>query len=308
MDNKYLLWKPLHWKEWRETAMTLHLFTQIIGKIRLGLMPMAAEWAQVPLTLTSRGLASDGMPTAFGSLDINFDFISHMLYFFASNGKTVSFSLRDLSVADFYKEVVHTLEEFKVQVKINPMSSEMKTAVKMDTDIENKTYNGDAVRNWWHLLIMIGNVFNKFRSRFSGKESPVNFFWGSFDLSITFFSGKIVSPPPDSDLITRVAMDAEQTTIGFWSGSDDSPEPIFFGYTYPKPAGYETAAIKPSLAKWSDEKGEFILPYEAIRANDPEKLILEFCESIYKTGAQLADWDIKTLEHKPPVEKPNSKK
>ncbi|MDQ3194496.1 MAG: DUF5996 family protein, partial [Bacteroidota bacterium] len=252
----------------------------------------------VPLSLNSRGLTSAGMPTAFGSLDINFDFISHNIYFFASNGKTISFSLKDLSVADFYKEVVHALEELNVVVKINPMSVEMKTAVKMDTDNENKTYDADAVRRWWHLLVMIGNVFNKFRSRFSGKESPVNFFWGSFDLAITFFSGKIVRPPPDSDMIYRVAMDAEQITLGFWSGNDDSPEPIFFGYIYPKPDGFEKTTVKPSTGKWSAEKGEFILPYEAIRTSDPEGSLMEFCESIYEAGAELGHWDLKTLEHK----------
>ncbi|MEO8663865.1 MAG: DUF5996 family protein [Ignavibacteria bacterium] len=308
MNSKTELWPPLRWKEWRETAMTVHLFTQIIGKIRLGLMPMQAEWAQVPLSLNSRGLSSVSMPTDNGTLDINFDFISHNIYFFSSTGKTISFSLKDHSVADFYKETVQALDELNINVKINPMSVEMVTAVKMDTDTEDKAYDSDAVRRWWHLLVMIGNVFNKFRSRFSGKEFPVNFFWGSFDLSVTLFSGKLVDTPANSDLIYRVAMDAEQITLGFWPGSDDFPEPVFFGYIYPKPERFENSIIKPSSSYWSNEKGEFILPYESIRTNDPETSLLEFCESVYETAAKLAGWDLKTLEHKPAVNKPKLKK
>lgn len=305
MENKNNLWQPLNWKEWRESAITVHLFTQIIGKIRLALMPMQAEWAQVPFVLNSRGLSSAGMPCDSGSLDITFDFISHGINFYSSTGKVISFSLKDKSVSKFYRETIKAMNELNVKVNINSMSVEMLTPVKMDTDEEHKTYDEKAVRSWWHLLILIGNVFNKFRSRFSGKVSPVNFFWGSFDLAVTFFSGKYVKPKPEFDLIYRVAMDAEQSTIGFWPGSDESPVPVFFAYTYPKPDGLENKIISPDSAYWSNEKGEFILPYESIRNNDnPEKSILEFCESTYITGVKLAGWDIETLEHKPPLEKP----
>ncbi len=304
MNNKNEMWAPLPWTDWKESAMTVHLFTQIIGKIRLALMPMQAEWAQVPLTVTSRGLASIGMPVESGSVDIAFDFISHTLKIYASNGKEFSFSLTDKSVAGFYKEVMRILNELDIKVNINPMSVEMQTAIKMDTDEEHKTYDPEAVRRWWHLLVMMSNVFNKFRSRFSGKESPVNFFWGSFDLCMTMFSGKFIEPRPEFDLLYRVAMDAEQTTIGFWPGNDQSPEPVFFAYTYPKPDGFENQTIKPAEAKWSAEKGEFILPYEFVRKqDDPEKSLLEFCESTFRTGVKLAGWDKALLEHKPPVEK-----
>ncbi|MDQ3021491.1 MAG: DUF5996 family protein [Bacteroidota bacterium] len=309
MISKKELWQPLPWTEWRETAITLHLFTQIIGKIRLALMPMQVQWAQVPFTVTSRGLASIGMPVEFGSLDIAFDFIEHRIHFNASDGRSVSFSLENHSAAGFYKEVMQILNELDVRININPMSVEMQTAIKMDTDEEHKTYDGNFVRQWWHLLVLVSNVFNKFRSRFSGKESPVNFFWGSFDLAITFFSGKNVEPKPEFDLIYRVAMDAEQTTFGFWCGNDSAPEPVFFAYTYPKPEGLENEKVNPAPAHWSVEKGEFILPYEAVRKeNDPEKTLLEFCVSTYKAGTKLAGWDIPTLEHKPPIEKPEVKK
>ena len=232
------LWQPLHWSQWRETANTVHLFTQIIGKIRLALMPMQPEWAQVPLTLTSTGMSSVCMPVSYGSLDINFDFIDHKLFFNTSDGRARSFSLKDISVAGFYRETMKILSELGIEVRINPVSVEMKTPIRMDTDEEHRAYDPEAVLKWWHLNIIIGNVFNKFRSKYFGKVSPVNFFWGSFDLCMTFFSGKHLEPKPEFDLIYRVAMDAEQTTIGFWPGNDESPEPVFFAYTYPKPDGH----------------------------------------------------------------------
>ena len=287
MTKRKELWPPLPWNEWRETALTVHLFMQIIGKIRLALMPMMVEWAQVPLSLYSRGIASLGMPVSYGSLDILFDFIDHKLIFNASDGRTRSFSIKDKSVAEFYKETMKALKELDADVSINPVCVEMVTKIEMDTDDHHKTYDPEAVRRWWHLQIMVGNVFNQFRSRFSGKESPVNFFWGSFDLMITFFSGKLIEPLPEFDLIYRVAMDAEQTSIGFWAGNDEAPEPVFFAYTYPKPNGIENVVLNSPSAKWSNEKGEFILPYETIRNGDPEKLILEFCESAYRAGADL---------------------
>jgi hypothetical protein len=304
MTDKKELWHPLPWNEWRETANTVHLFTQIIGKIRLALMPMQAEWAQVPLSLVSTGLASIAMPVSYGSLDIVFDFINHKLVFYASDGRMKFFSLKDRSVAEFYKESMKVLAELDVNIEINPMSVEMVTAVKMDSDEVHRTYDPEAVRKWWHLMILIGNVFNKFRSKFSGKESPVNFFWGSFDLCITLFSGKFLEPRPEFDLLYRVAMDAEQSTIGFWPGNDESPEPVFFAYTYPKPDGFENEVLIPSSAKWSKEKGEFLLPYNDILKGDPEKALMDFCESSFRTGVKLAGWDKATLKHKPPVEKP----
>jgi len=302
------LWPKLNWKEWRQTEMTVHLFTQIIGKIRLGLMPMQTEWAQVPLTVNSRGISSQGMITDFGSLDIEFNLIDHRIYFSASSGKSVSFNLKDKSVASFYKETMEALNELDVKININPMSVEMETPVKMDTDEEHGTYNEELVSIWWHLLIVIGNTFNKFRSRFSGKQTPVCFYWGSFDLAVSFFSGKILDPTPENDLIYRVAMDAEHTTIGFWTGSDAAPEAVFFAYTYPKPKGLENEILKPAAAKWSLEKNEFILPYEFVRKQDnPEATLLEFCESSYRAGFKLANWDAETLEHKPPLKKPKQK-
>ncbi|MEZ4688855.1 MAG: DUF5996 family protein [Ignavibacteria bacterium] len=298
-------WHPLPYNEWKETLDTLHLFTQIIGKIRLALMPMQVEWAQIPFALTSRGITSDRMPVSFGSIDITFDFISHEIFFKGSNGNSISFSLKGLSVAAFYKKVFDTLKEFGIEPEINPMSVEMKVPVKMDTDEIHKTYDEQAVRKWWEVQILTGNVFNEFRSRYSGKMSPVNFWWGSFDLSITFFYGGQIKTQPGMDLLYRVAMDTNQITIGFWPGSEDFPEPAFFGYAYPKPDGYEKSGINPEEAFWSDEKGEFFLKYsDMIKTSDPVKTLKDFCESIYCTGIKMSGWDSDSLEYKPPIEKP----
>ena len=305
MNKLKNIWHPLPYDEWKETLDTLHLFTQIIGKIRLALMPMQVEWAQIPFSLTSRGITSDRMPVSFGSIDITFDFITHDLFIHASNGRSISFPLSGKSVAEFYKEVFSALKELGVELEINPMSVEMNVPVKMDTDDVNKTYDESAVRKWWQILILTGNVFTEFRSRFSGKMSPVNMWWGSFDLAITFFSIGQIKTQPGMDLLYRVAMDTGQITIGFWPGSDDFPEPAFFGYTYPKPEGYEKSLIKPEEAFWSDEKGEFFLKYETVRNSpDPEKMLTDFCQSIFDSGVELSGWDKEACEYKPPIEKP----
>lgn len=305
MTQKKNLWHPLPYNEWKETLDTLHLFTQIIGKIRLALMPMQVEWAQIPLSLTSRGITSDRMPVDSGSLDITFDFITHELFFKASNGTTQSFSLREISVAEFYRKVFTVLKEFGIGIEINPVSVEMLVPVKMDTDEIHRTYDEQAVRKWWEILILTGNVFTKFRSGFSGKMSPVNLWWGSFDLAITFFSVGQIKTQPGMDLLNRVAMDTGQITIGFWPGSDDFPEPAFFGYAYPKPDDFEKTMMKPEEAFWSDEKGEFFLKYEDLRNSpDPENTLNNFCKSIYDSGIKLSGWDQEACEYKPPVEKP----
>ncbi|HMQ70175.1 MAG TPA: DUF5996 family protein [Ignavibacteria bacterium] len=305
MTQKKNNWHPLPYNDWKKTLDTIHLFSQIIGKIRLALMPMQVEWAQIPFRLTSRGMTSDRMPVNFGSLDITFDFITHDLFLHASNGRSISFPLSGKSVSGFYSEVFEALKELGIETEINPMSVEMKVPVKMDTDEEHKTYDEIAVRRWWEVLILAGNVFNKFRSRFSGKMSPVNMWWGSFDLSITFFSIGQINTQPGMDLLNRVAMDTGQITIGFWPGSDDFPEPAFFGYTYPKPEGYEKSLMNPNEAFWSDEKGEFFLKYEIVRNSpDPEKTLTEFCKSIFESGVELSGWDKEACEYKPPLEKP----
>jgi len=300
MSNREELWPALSWQDWRGSAITVHLFTQIIGKIRLALMPMQAEWAQVPLIVTSRGLATNSMPADFGSIDISFDFISHSINFHSSNGRTISFPLKNLSVADFYAETFNVLNDLNVKVKINPMSVEVPKPQRMDLDKEDNSYEGDKVNRWWRLLVSITSVFEEYRSGYWGKQSQVSFFWGTFDLAVIRFSGKPVDPPPGVDIIHRVAMDAQQTATGFWPGDDTSPEPVFFAYTYPKPDGVENVKLNVKDAAWNNVKGEFLLPYESIKKEtDPGNVLLAFCNESYKAGAELAKWDIETLNRKP---------
>lgn len=300
------LWPELKWQDWRASANTVHLFTQIIGKVRLALMPMQAEWAQVPFTVTSRGLASNSMPSGSGSIDIGFDFIDHAAYFHSSNGRKISFLLKGLSVADFYSETFKALNDLDVKVKINPMSVEVPKPVSMDQDKEDKTYDEKKVNQWWQLLLSVSLVLDKYRSGYWGKQTQVSFFWGTFDLAVVRFSGKAVSPPEGSDVIHKVAMDAEQASAGFWPGDDTSPEPVFFAYTYPKPEGIENATLSVKDGGWSEAKGEFILPYEAVRKNtDPADTLLTFFNECYSAGAELANWDTENLDFK--FQKPGNK-
>jgi len=299
MKSKIIL-PELNWSQQNETIFTLHLFSQIIGKIRLELMPMQSQWAQVPFTVTSRGLESNAMPCHNGTFDICFDLISHSLNIFQSNGNVNSFQLQGLSVADFYAKVFGILKSQNITVKINPNSVEMADVIRLDKDNTHKTYIPDYADAFRRALILITKIFDKYRSGFCGKQTPVNFFWGSFDLSVTRFSGKPAEPPPGSDIIYKYAMDAGQATVGFWPGDKSVPEAMFFAYTYPKPDGFEKEKLKPNAAFWSDAKAEFFLSYEVVRSSDdPEKTLLEFCDSAYEAGCRLAGWDKKNLERNP---------
>ncbi|MEO6694918.1 MAG: DUF5996 family protein [Ignavibacteria bacterium] len=300
MSKQEELWPALPWLEWGSCATTVHLFTQIIGKIRLALMPMQAEWAQVPLTVTSRGLTSNLMPVDFGSIDISFDFISHSINFYASDGRKVSFLLKGLSVAEFYAKTFSALNYLHVKISINPTSVEVPHPVRMDLDIEDNTYDEDMVNRWWRVLVSISSAFEKYRSTYQGKQTQISFFWGTFDLAVIRFSGKPIQPPKGADLIHRVAMDAEQFAAGFWPGDNISPEPVFFTYAYPKPEGIENVKLKVKDAAWNIEKGEFLLPYESIRKEtDPGKTLLAFLNESYHAGTELAKWDNKILIRKP---------
>ena len=259
-------------------------------------MPMQAEWAQVPLSVTSRGLASSAMPVEFGSVDIAFDFIAHSIDFHASTGRKISFPLRGHSVAEFYAETFNVLHELGVKVKINPKSDEVPKPQRMDLDEEDNTYEADRINRWCRLLVSIATVFEEYRSGYWGKQSQVSFFWGTFDLAVIRFSGKPIDPPPSVDIIHKVAMDAQQAAAGFWPGDDTSPEPVFFSYIYPKPNGIENVKLDVKDAVWNTGKGEFLLPYESIRKEtDPGNPILAFLNDSYTAGTELAKWDNKTL-------------
>jgi hypothetical protein len=293
-------WPALDFGACRDTLTTLHLSTQVIGKVQLALTPSLAGWAQAPLRLTARGLMTQLLWTGDRSLSIEFDFTRHELRFDLSDGSQRIMPLEPRPVCDFYAGVMATLGELGVAVTIDPTSVEMPEPVSCATDTTHASYDRDCVAALFAAWTRIAAVFDQFRSGFRGKQTPVDLWWGTFDLSVARYSGRAASPPFDGGAIERVAMDAEESLMGFWPGDEHSPEPAFFSYTYPKPVGIESAAVSPAGALWSPEAGEFIVPYDVIRrAADPAGALLEFCESTYAAGARLAGWDRELLERRP---------
>lgn len=304
-------WPELRFDDWKDTLATLHRYTQVVGKVQLALTPMMPQWAQAPLRVTPRGLSTrlllteshDERPPGFGdaALTIAFDLIAHELQFTTSDGRSVVLPLRPCTVADFYRDVLTTLGHLDVVATIDPMTVEMAESTSCATDTVHAAYDRDAVERLHAALLQVAGVFEEYRAAYWGKQTPVNFWWGAFDLAVTRFSGHPAPPPEGAGLIERVGDDAEQALVGFWPGSEQAPEPSFYAYTYPKPAGLETAALRIAGAHWSDPAGEFILPYDIVRnAADPRRLLLDFCTSAYEAGATLAGWDRRNLERRPP--------
>jgi hypothetical protein len=292
-------WPALDPEACRDTIATLHLYVQVIGKVQLALSPAQAEWAQAPLRLTARGLSSQLLQTAGRSMTIAFDLTGHELRFDLSDGARRALPLKPRTVADFYAAVMATLHELGVEAPIDPTSVETTTPLSLATDTAHSSYERASVASLFQAWTAVGAVFDRFRSGFRGKQSPVDLWWGTFDLSVARFSGRAASPPFDRDAIERVAMDAEQSLVGFWPGDEVAPAPAFFAYTHPKPAGIESATLAPEGALWSPEAGEFVVPYEVVgRAPDPARALLDFCRSTYEAGAKLGGWDRALLERR----------
>jgi len=297
-------WPALELDGCRDTLTTLHLYAQVIGKVQLALTARQAGWANAPLRLTPRGIASQVLWPDTRSLSIAFDLAVHQLRFELSDGTRRALLLEPRPVAGFYAAVMATLAELDVDVAIDPMSVETAAPVPLSTDTAHASYDRDCVAALFQAWTRVAAVFDRFRSGFCGRQTPVDLWWGTFDLSIVRYSGRQASPPFDGGAIERVAMDAEQSLVGFWPGDETSPVPVFFAYTYPKPAGIDAAAVTPPGAQWSPEAGEFIVPYETIRrAADPARALLGFCESTYAAGSRLAGWDRAALERRPAAER-----
>ncbi len=293
-------WPALDSGACRDTLTTFHLCAQVVGKVQLVLIPSMAGWAHAPLHLTPRGLTTQLLWTGDRSLTIQFDLTAHELRFDLSDGARQVMPLEPRPVAEFYAGVMATLEGLGIEVTIDPTSVEMPEPVSLATDTAHAAYDRECIAALFETWTRVGAVFDQFRSGFRGKQTPVDLWWGTFDLSVARYSGRAASPPFDRDAIERVAMDAEQSLVGFWPGDELSPEPAFFSYTYPKPAGIESAVVSPEGGLWSPEAGEFIVPYDLIRgADDPPRALLDFCESTYAAGAQLAGWDRGLLERQP---------
>jgi hypothetical protein len=289
-------WPPLPLAEWDATRATLHMWTQIVGKIRLATTPMINHWWNVPLYLTARGLTTSPMPHDRRTFSIDFDFIDHVLIVACSDGRIARMPLVAMSVAEFYRRVRQTLAELDLAVPIWPVPVEVPDPVPFTEDTVHASYDADAAQRFWRILAQTERVFARFRARFTGKCSPVHFFWGSFDLAVTRFSGRSAPPRPDADATTRLSYNAELSSLGFWPGGGAVDGAAFYAYTFPEPDGYRTQPISPSAARFDETLGIYLLMYDTVReADDPEAMILEFAESTYQAGARLQKWPLEEL-------------
>ncbi len=296
-------WPPLPYAEWADTRATLHLWTQVVGKIRLKRTPWLNHSWHVTLYVSARGLSTGLIPAATRSFQIDFDFIDRVLLIHTSDGQARQIALQPMSVANFYAEVTATLKSLGLDTTINPMPCEIPGAVPFDEDMAHRSYDAEAVQRFFLALTRANHVLWRFRSGFLGKVSPVHFFWGSFDLTVTRFSGRRAPRHPGGipHLPNSVAQEAyshEVSSAGFWPGS---PGPVeyaaFYSYAYPAPAGFDAAKVAPRDAFFSKELGEFILPYGAMRSTrDPDATLMQFLQSTYAAAADLAKWDRKNLE------------
>ncbi|HEX4769488.1 MAG TPA: DUF5996 family protein [Bryobacteraceae bacterium] len=291
------LWPALPWEGWKDTATTLHMWMQIVGKTRLALTPRENHWWNVPLYVTPRGLSTWSIPYHDDLFDIEFDFVGHQLHVRVTSGDSKSIALRPQSVADFYGEYLNLLQSFGIDAKINPKPVEVADPIPFADDHQHASYDKDSVHRFWRILQRCDTLFKRFRADFLGKSSPVHFFWGSFDLAVTRFSGKPAPPRPGADTITREAYSHEVISAGFWPGNGGFGAPAFYCYAAPQPVGLEKEQVRPQQAFYSDELKEFILKYDDARlANSPDDAILEFLQSSYEAAANLASWDRAALE------------
>jgi len=291
------LWPSLPLEEWQETYAALHMWTQVVGKIRLVQSPALNHWWQVPLYVTARGLTTSAMPYEAKTFEMDFDFIDHKLLINVSDGATQSIALAPRSVADFYREVMDRLRGLGLDIKIYTMPVEVPDPIPFTEDHAHAAYDAEYANRFWQILVRTDNVFKEFRSRFVGKCSPVHFFWGSFDLAVTRFSGRRAPEREGADAITREAYSHEVISHGFWPGSGEVKGPAFYSYTAPEPPGLKDAPVSPPQAFYSRAVSEFLLMYEDVRrADSPDETLLQFLQSTYEAGANLAKWERAELE------------
>ncbi len=296
-QNLSKLWPELPLESWKDTYATLHMWTQIVGKIRMELTPPVNHFWHVPLYVNARGLTTSLIPYRESTFEISFDFIEHVLILHTSTGQQESLRLIPRSVADFYKEVMRMLGSAEINVKIWKMPVEVPDPVPFDQDFIHKSYDADAVHRFWTILLSTQCVFDQFRSQFIGKSSPVHFFWGSFDLAITRFSGRRAPEKPQADSITREAYSHEVSSVGFWPGGGEVSGPAFYSYAAPEPKGFREARVSPAEARYDSKLGEFLLMYDDVRnSHSPDATLLEFCQTTYDAAASFGNWDRASLE------------
>jgi hypothetical protein len=301
-----MTWPELPYEGWRDTCATLHRWTQVVGKVRLARTPWVNHSWHVTLYVTSRGLGTSPMPHGERSFEIDFDFLSHRLLLRASDGAERSLPLEPRSVADFYRDVMENLAALGLGVDIDRFPNEVEDATAFDEDRKHASYDPDAATRFFQALVHADRLFKSFRSRFLGKVSPVHFFWGSFDLAVTRFSGRRAPPHPGGiphlpDWITREAYSHEVSSAGFWPGNDRFPKPVFYSYAYPAPEGFAKERVEPKSAFYDESWGEYFLLYDDVRAaSDPDRELSSFLESTYRAAADRGSWDRAELEVKDP--------
>ena len=299
------VWPALPLAGWQDTCRTLHMWTQIVGKTRLALAPMENHWWQIALYVTPRGLTTSAMPSGTRTFAVDFDFLDHHLYVRASDGATAALALVPQTVADFYAAYMAMLHSLGLEVRIRPTPVEVETAIPFDTDREHASYDADSANRFWRALVQIDRVLKRFRGRFVGKASPVHFFWGSFDMASTRFSGRTAPLHPGGapncpNYVMEEAYSRECSSCGFWPGGGAVAEASFYSYAYPEPPGYAHHPVRPAGAGYHPDAREFILPYDRVRsAPDPDDVLLDFLQSTYETAADLGRWDRALLDRGP---------
>jgi Family of unknown function (DUF5996) len=295
-------WPSLDLEAWKDTCATLHLWTQIVGKVRLVQSPWVNHSWHVTLYVTARGLTTSPIPYDTRTFQIDFDFISHELTIKSSDGGVGTFPLQPQSVAIFYKRLTGELERLGLNVQINKKPNEIADPIRFDRDESHTAYDPDYAHRFWRVLIQADRVFKQFRARFIGKCSPVHFFWGAPDLAVTRFSGRRAPEHPGgvpnlTDRVTREAYSHEVSSCGFWPGGGAIPYPAFYSYAYPEPNGFSKAPVKPDAAFYSNDLHEFILAYDVVRQSEsPDQILLNFLQTTYEAAANLARWDRDSLE------------
>jgi len=302
-DRDFLPALPL--ASWKDTLATLHMWSQVVGKVRLKLCPLVNHWWNVPFYLTARGMTTSAMPyhrgasqeTISGTIEVRFDFIDHKLFLETSEGRTVVIALEPQSVAEFYKKFMAALAELGVAIQIWTTPCEIPDPIPFEKDDVHAAYDAEAVNKFWRILAWVDQVLKEFRAGFLGKVSPVHFFWGSFDLAVTRFSGRRAPERQGADSITREAYSHEVSSAGFWPGGGEITGPAFYSYAAPEPPGFAERKVRPQAAFYHPQMKEFLLMYDDVRAADsPKAAVMEFLESTYDAAADLGKWDRKMLE------------
>ncbi len=301
-------WPELPWREWEPTISTIHMWVQIVGKVRMALAPPLNHWWHIPLYVSSRGLTTSPIPYGRRHFQVDFDFVDHLLLVTDSNGGSFTLPLSPMSVATFYREFMAGLRGLGIEVRIWTRPVEVADAIPFESDEKHASYDASQAQLLWRGLLHADRVLKQFQSGFLGKVSPVHLFWGSFDLAASRYSGRPAPRHPGGvincpDWVMEEAYSREETAMGWWPRTDE-PGPSFYAYTYPEPEGYRSAEIRPQAATFDEQFGEFLLPYDAVRGlADPEGAVLEFFQTTYETGADLGGWDRLALE---PVARPGS--